>query len=195
MKSRGRGWRPEGEGTEGKERARPVRPRVINPFRAMQSEPGRQEARVPPSHGQAKPSPPRSRLCQTGARSGCNAAGPEDPAPRLRESDGQGSRDGHHGRHLRPPPEARSGACGDPLFRARDFIARPFPSHGRAVSELVCPDVEGASGKDRVETESVPSPHATSTAGSRVTRTSTAGRRRAAASQQGALWKLTSLPF
>lgn len=92
-----KGMEAGGGRDEGKERARPVRPGVINPFRAMQSEPGRQEARVPPSHGQAKPSPPRSHLCQTGARSGCNAAGPEDPAPRPRESDGQGSRDGHHG--------------------------------------------------------------------------------------------------
>lgn len=174
-----------GGGRGGREReGQPVSPGAINPFRAVPTEPGPpREACVLPLSSTLPPLPtgPERAL---GATQQARRTLPTAP----RESNGQRSRDGHHGRHPRPLPEARRGAFGDPLFQARGFRPRPFPGHGLAVSEVVHPDVEGASGKDRVETECLLSTcqsKATSMAGSRVSRRmSSEGRRPAGAPQE-----------
>lgn len=172
-----------GGGRGGREReGQPVSPGAINPFRAVPTEPGPREACVLPLSSTLPPLPTGLERA-LGATQQARRTLPTAP----RESNGQGSRDGHHGRHPRPLPEARRGAFGDPLFQARGFRPRPFPGHGLAVSEVVRPDVEGASGKDRVETECLLSTcqsKATSMAVSRVSRRMSSEGRRPAGDPQ-----------
>lgn len=176
-----KGMEAEGEGAEGKERASRSVQAPLTPS-GPSREPGPREACVLPLSSTLPPLPMGLERA-LGATQQARRTLPTAP----RESNGQGSRDGHHGRHPRPLPEARRGAFGDLLFQARGFRPRPFPGHGLAVSEVVRPDVERASGKDRVETECLLSTcqsKATSMAGSRVSRRMSSEGRRPAGDPQ-----------